>query len=57
MATSSILRNITIDNKAAKIFAEVLERESPVKDIKPVTVEELKAREEAAKVWLSKQSK
>ena len=56
MATNSILRNIIIDNNAAKKFAEVLERESPVKDIKPVSLDELKRSEEVAKAWLSKRS-
>jgi hypothetical protein len=56
MATSSIFKNIVLDNKAAGKFCEALEKDSPCKDIQPVSYEELKESEELAKKWRSKHS-
>lgn len=52
MATSSIFKNIVLDDKAAEKFCKALEKESPCKDIQPVSDEEIKESEELAKKWL-----
>jgi len=56
MATSSILKNIKLDDNAAKKLCEVLEKESPCKNIQPVSFDQLKRSEDIAIKWLSKQS-
>jgi len=57
MATSSITKNIVLNDKAAKKFCEVLEKDSPCKDIQPVSYDELKESEELARKWRSKHSR
>jgi len=56
MATSSILKNIKLDDKSAKKLCEILDKESPCKNIQPVSFDHLKRSEDVAAKWLSKQS-